>query len=45
MAIYDDTLYKNVSNNVVYEPLRAMVANRLANTGSEWASLFENYNR
>ena len=46
LQIYDKVLYeKKPTIDVIYEPIRAMVANRLAENGSQWAKIFEKYNR
>ena len=46
LFIYDAELFRNMgSEDIVYEPIRVMVSNRLAKNGSEWANLFRQYNR
>ena len=38
-------LYRHLNpENVVYEPVRVMVANRLSQFGSQWARYFEKHN-
>lgn len=42
---YDEKLYKQINiNEMIFEFLRTMVANRLARNGSEWAEIFGRYN-
>lgn len=37
-------LWKNLSPSTVFEPIRVMVASRLARSGREWTQLFAQYN-
>lgn len=37
-------LWKYVTPSHLFEPVRAVVANRLARSGLEWATYFENEN-
>merc|ERR1712241_953732 len=42
---YNNSLWKYVtSNDTMLEGVRVMIANRLANNGSQWANLFKDYN-
>ena len=41
---FNSDLWKDVSYQSVLEPIRAMVANRLASTGEEWCQIFAMYN-
>lgn len=41
---YNSALWKYVSYQCVLEPIRVMVANRLATTGEEWCQIFGMYN-
>ena len=46
LFVYNKELFRNMTAfGSVYEPLRVMVANRLARNGSDWAALFEKFNR
>ena len=46
LFVYNKDLYGNLSHeDVVYEPIRVTVANRLAQFGSQWAKIFEKHNR
>ena len=46
LYIYGDEILDNIrTRDAVMEPIRVMVANRLATTGTEWASLFSKHNR
>ncbi|RWS17237.1 putative phospholipase B-like 2 [Dinothrombium tinctorium] len=39
------SLYKNIkADRIVFEWIRSIVANRLANSGKEWAEIFSEYN-
>ena len=45
LFVYNKELYRNLSSDfIVYEPIRVVVANRLAKFGSQWAKMFEKYN-
>ena len=46
LFVYDKELFRNMTAvGSVYEPIRVMVANRLAKNGSDWAAIFEKFNR
>ena len=46
LFVYNKELLRNLTpQNVVYEPVRVAVANRLAQFGSQWATIFEKHNR
>jgi hypothetical protein len=46
LFVYDKELFRNMTaSGSVYEPIRVMVANRLAKNGSDWAAIFEKFNR
>ena len=46
LFVYDQELYRNLSTfNVIFEPFRVMIANRLSNNGSDWENTFGKYNR
>lgn len=46
LFVYDKELFRHLSpSGVVYEPVRVMVANRLANNGKKWADVFKMFNR
>lgn len=46
LFVYNKELYGNLSHeDVVYEPIRVSVANRLSQFGSQWAKIFEKHNR
>ena len=45
LFVYNKELYRNLSSDfAVYEPIRVMVANRLAQFASQWGKMFEKYN-
>ena len=45
VVIFFRELYRHLNpENVVYEPVRVMVANRLSQFGSQWARYFEKHN-
>ena len=45
LFVYDKSLYeRNTPEGSVWEPVRAMTANRLSRTGSEWGGVFERAN-
>ena len=45
LFVYDKTLYqRNKAEGSVWEPVRAMVANRLARIGSDWGGIFGRQN-
>jgi hypothetical protein len=46
LFVYDKELYRNLQvEGVVYEPIRVVVANRLASNGQQWTRIFQDYNR
>ena len=46
LFVYNKELYRNLSSDfAVYEPIRVMVANRLAQFASQWGKMFEKYKR
>ena len=47
LFVYDKNLFKNLTSFghfIVFEPIRVMIANRLAEFGSQWSLMFEKYN-
>lgn len=42
--VMNTDLYKDITPECVLEPLRVMVANRLATSGEEWVQTFAMYN-
>ena len=44
MMIHKKGLFSNFSIEVIFEPVRAMVASRLSENGSQWARIFEKFN-
>lgn len=45
VVLFFRELYRHLNpENVVYEPVRVMVANRLSQFGSQWARYFEKHN-
>ena len=44
MMINKKELFNNFSIEVIFEPVRAMVASRLSENGSQWARIFEKFN-
>ena len=45
LFVYDQTLMeKHNPSGQHWEPVRVMVANRLANSGKEWTEIFSRYN-
>ena len=41
---YNPALWQYVTPHSVFENMRVIVANRLANSGREWSSIFSQYN-
>ena len=47
LFVYDKNLFQNLTSFghfIVFEPIRVMIANRLAEFGSQWSLMFEKYN-
>ena len=47
LNVYDKNLFENLTSFghlIVFEPIRVMTANRLAEFGSQWSEMFEKFN-
>ena len=48
LNVYDKNLFENLTSFrdgvIVFEPIRVMTANRLAEFGSQWSLMFEKFN-
>ena len=44
LFVYNTSLLERVTPDTLWEPVRAMVANRMAEGGEEWSTTFERFN-
>ena len=46
LFVYDQDLFRNLTaSNIIFEPFRVMIANRLSINGSDWENTFGKHNR
>ena len=46
LFVYDQDLFRNLTaSNIIFEPFRVMIANRLSTNGSDWENIFGKHNR